>query len=287
MEVMSIGYWDQVQAADFEVPADRPLDDLTAELTTMLGSTDPEVRDGTAFPALATWIERGVYDDLLAGLGDGMVAGLSVGLGESGTDTVFRRSFSALIVGACIERDNDQHLLPVGKILDWGDRVAVWFLTELDTRGFVPDKGWAHAVAHGADTLGALGDSPHLGAAEHEAILDVLAERLLRQPVDQPLAAGEPDRMAAATMQILRRDTLGTDVLEPWVHRIGVAANPFSGPVDHDPYAPTAAPQAFLRALFLQLSLSPTPPAIRSDLLLVVIDALRMTNAPYLRVANG
>lgn len=287
MEVMSIGYWDQVQAADFEVPADRPLDDLTAELTTMLGSTDPEVRDGTAFPALATWIERGVYDDLLAGLGDGMVAGLSVGLGESGTDTVFRRSFSALIVGACIERDNDHHLLPVGKILDWGDRVAVWFLTELDTRGFVPGKGWAHAVAHGADTLGALGESPHLGAAEHEAILDVLAERLLRQPVGQPLAAGEPDRMAAATMQILRRDTLGTDVLEPWVHRLGAAANPFSGPVDHDPYAPTAAPQAFLRALFLQLSLSPTPPAIRSDLLLVVIDALRMTNAPYLRVANG
>ena len=287
MEVMSIGYWDQVQAAGFEVPSDRPLGDLTAELTTMLGSTDPEVRDGTAFPALATWIERGVYDDLLAGLGDGMVAGLSVGLGESGTDTVFRRSFSALIVGACIERDNEQHLLPVGKILDWGDRVAVWFLTELDTRGFVPDKGWAHAVAHGADTLGALGDSPHLGAAEHEAILDVLAERLLRQPVDQPLDAGEPDRMAAATMQILRRDTLGTDVLEPWVHRLGVAANPFSGPVDHDPYARTAAPQAFLRALFLQLSLAPTPPAIRSDLLLVVIDALRMTNAPYLRVANG
>ena len=27
---------------------DRPLDDLTAELTTMLGSTRPEVRDGTA-----------------------------------------------------------------------------------------------------------------------------------------------------------------------------------------------------------------------------------------------
>lgn len=284
---MSIGYWDQVQAADFEVPADRPLDDLTAELTTMLGSTDPEVRDGTAFPALATWIERGVYDDLLAGLGDGMVAGLSVGLGESGTDTVFRRSFSALIVGVCLERDNDQHLLPVDKILDWGDRVAVWFLTERDTRGFVPDKGWAHAVAHGADALGALGDSPHLGAAEHQALLDVLAERLLQQPVDQPLAAGEPDRMAAATMQILRRDTLRADVLEPWVHRLGAAGNPFSGPVDHDPYAPTAAPQAFLRALFLQLSLAPSPPAIRSDLLLVVIDALRMTNAPYLRVANG
>ena len=281
---MSIGYWDQVQAAGFEVPSDRPLDDLTAELTTMLGSTRPEVRDGTAYPALATWIDNGVYDDLLAGLGDGMVAGLSVGLGESGTDTVFRRSFSALIVGECLERDNAQHLLPGGKLMEWGDRLATWFLTERDTRGFVPDKGWAHAVAHGADALGALGESPHLAGPELAVLLDVLAERLLQQPPDAPLACGEPDRMVHAAMRILRRNALGVDVLEPWVHRIGAAGNPFGGPVDHDPFAPTAAPQAFLRALFVQLSLAPEPPTVRPDLLLVVIEALRLTNAPYLRV---
>jgi hypothetical protein len=283
---MSIGYWDQVQAAGFEVPSDRPLDDLTAELTTMLGSTRPEVRDGTAYPALATWIDNGVYDDLLVGLGDGMVAGLSVGLGESGTDTVFRRSFSALIVAECLERDNTQHLLPGGKVMEWGDRLATWFLTERDTRGFVPGKGWAHAVAHGADALGALGESPHLAGAEHAVLLDILAERLVQQPADEPLGSGEPDRIAAAAMVILRRNTLGVDALEAWVHRIGAAGNPFVGPVDHDPFAPTAAPQAFLRALFVHLSLAPDPPTVRPDLLLVVIEALRMTNAPYLPVAT-
>lgn len=283
---MSLGYWNQVQATGFELPTDRPLDDLTAELTTMLGSTEAEVRDGTAFPTLATWIERGVYDDLLAGLGDGMVAGLSVGLGETGTDTVFRRSFSALILAACLERDTVQHLLPGGKILEWGDRAVTWFLAEKDTRGFVTVKGWAHAIAHGADLLGALGESPHLAGAEHAMLLDILAERLLQQ-TDEPLAAGEPDRIAAAVMQILRRNTLGTDALEPWVHRLGAAGNPFGGPVDHDPFAPTAAPQAFLRALFVQLSLAPQAPTVRPDLLLVVIDALRMSNAPYLRVATG
>lgn len=283
---MSLGYWDQVQAAGFEVPSDRPLDDLTAELTTMLGSTRPEVRDGTAFPALATWIERGVYDDLLAGLGDGMVAGLSVGLGERDTDTVFRRSFSALILGVCLERDTAQHLLPGGKILEWGDRLATWFLAERDSRGYVTDKGWAHAVAHGADAIGALGESPHLAGPEHAVLLDVLAERLISQPADAPLAAGEPDRIAAAVMQVLRRNTLSAEALEPWVHRLGAAGNPFGGPVDHDPYAPAAAPQAFLRALFLQLSLAPAPPTVRPDLLLVVIDALRMTNTPYLRVGT-
>ncbi|WP_210440412.1 DUF2785 domain-containing protein [Nocardioides xinjiangensis] len=284
---MSLGYWSHVQAAGFEVPSDRPLDDLTAELTAMLGSTEPEVRDGTAYPALATWIGRGVYDDLLAGLGDGMVAGLSVGLGDTGADTVFRRSFSALILAECLHRNNEQHLLPGAKVLDWGDRIAVWFLTEADTRGFVPGKGWAHAVAHGADAIGALGESPHLAGPEHAALLDVLAERLVRQSAEAPLAAGEPDRIAAAAMRILRRNTLGTDVLEPWILRLGAAGNPVGGPVDHDPFAATAAAQAFLRALFVQLSLAPDAPAVRPDLLLVLIEALRTTNAPYLRVATG
>ena len=60
-------YWKQVAASGLAVPQDRPLDDLTAELTRMLGDTDPEARDGTAYPTLATWVERGVYDDLLSG----------------------------------------------------------------------------------------------------------------------------------------------------------------------------------------------------------------------------
>ncbi len=41
MVLMSGSYWKQVVEDDFEVPSDRPLDDLTAELTRMLGSTDP------------------------------------------------------------------------------------------------------------------------------------------------------------------------------------------------------------------------------------------------------
>ena len=104
-------YWKQVHASGLEVPEDRPLGDLTAELTTMLGDTDPEARDGTAYPTLATWVRRGVYDDLLAGLGDGMAAGLGVGLGERETDSVFRRSFSALVLGECIARDNERPLV--------------------------------------------------------------------------------------------------------------------------------------------------------------------------------
>jgi hypothetical protein len=280
MGAMSTAYWQQVRSAEMKVPTDRPLADLTAELTTMLGSIDPVERDEIAYPILATWISEGVYDDLLAGLGDGMAAGLTQGLGESGTDSVFRRSFSALVLAECIERDNTQSLVPRGKVMDWGDRITGWLVRERDVRGFVPDRGWAHAVAHGADAIGVLANSPHFGLTELTVLLDVVADRVLLE-TPAPLWSGEPDRLALATMTILRRRLVPLRIIEPWLARITAAAGA-TGAADVDPYLLSGNPQAFLRALHLQVALAPEPIDVRADLLLELVSALRTTNAAYL-----
>ena len=282
---MSTAYWNQVRSAEMAVPTDRPLPDLTAELTTMLGSTDPVVRDEIAYPILATWVSEGVYDDLLAGLGDGMAMGLVRGLGESGTDSVFRRSFSALVLAECLERDNAQSLLPPGKILEWGDRVSGWLVRERDVRGFVPGRGWAHAIAHGADALSALADSPHLGLNELTVVLDVLADRVLLE-TPAPLSSGEPDRLARATMTVLRRRLVPLRIIEPWLARVASVAGS-RPPAEHDPFLTTGNAEAFLRALHLQVALAPEPIDVRSDLLLTIVDALRTTNASYLGAGAG
>ena len=268
--------WKQVLEDGLEVPTDRPLDELTAELTRMLGSTDPGLRDGTAYPALGTWVDRGVYDELLTGLGDGMAAGLTVGLGERDTDTVFRRAFSVLVLATVVERDISQQLLPAEKVLRWGDQIVSWYLRERDLRGYVAGKGWAHAVAHGADAIGALAGSRHFGVHELTVLLDVLADRLLT--IDVPLLCGEPDRMAHAVKSILRRNVVPTRVVEPWISRIAAHANPFGNRAVDDPYAPTNNAQQLLRSLYLQLAISPQPPTDRADLILVTVDALRVTN---------
>ncbi|WP_457206588.1 DUF2785 domain-containing protein [Nocardioides sp. P5_C9_2] len=281
---MPTAYWRSVVQRGLEVPSDRPLDDLTADLTAMLGSPDPEQRDGIAYPTLATWVERGVYDDLLTGLGDGMAAGLTVGLGEQGTDSVFRRAFSVLVLAECLERGTDQHLLTPGQVLQWGDQIATWYLREKDTRGYVPTRGWAHAVAHGADAIGVLATSPHLASPELTVLLDVLADRLLA-PDTGLLACGEPDRLAAATMKVLRRDVVDLAVVEPWVNRIAAAAAAMGSGEDRDPFLDTGNAQAFLRALYLQLSLAPNPPRVRPDLILVLVDSLRRTNPHHLGAA--
>ena len=282
---MESAFWDRVVADGHKVPADRPLADLTAELTTMLGSADPYLRDGIAYPTLATWVTEGVFDDLLEGLGDGMTAGLSVGLGEDGTDTVFRRSFSALVLAQCIERATapgaDQHGVSDDAVMRWGDRVAGWLVREKDLRGFVPGKGWAHAVAHGADALGVLAEAQVMGRLELTVLLDVIADRLLA-PTPARLVHGEDDRLAMATMQVLRRNLVGLDVLEPWVARLAGHARPAAEGAD-DPYLVVGNVQSYLRSLHLQVALAPRPPACRADLLLVLIDHLKRANPRQLR----
>jgi hypothetical protein len=288
MHGMPSGFWEQVVADGLKVPQDRSLVEMTEDLTRMLGDPDPEVRDGIAFPTMATWIDEGVYDDLLVGLGDGMCHGLDIGLGDVESDTVFRRSFSALILTECIDRTTTAALGGPNVVLRWGDRIMSWYSRERDLRGFVPGKGWAHAIAHGADALGALARSPVLGRLELTVILDVIADRLLT-PTDAFFVCGEGDRLAFATMHLLRRDVLGIDVLEPWVARLAAGAVG-RGSIHRNPYLVAGNVQSYLRSLHLQLALTTASaghPAVRSDLLLVLTDALRKTNPAYFPPTPG
>ncbi|MCW2755362.1 MAG: hypothetical protein JWQ32_2773 [Marmoricola sp.] len=276
---MTSGFWEQVVAGGLQVPPDRSLVEMTEELTRMLGDPDPDVRDGIAFPTMATWIDEGVYDDLLVGLGDGMCHGLEVGLGNQGDDTVFRRSFSALILTECIDRTTRAGLGGPDVVLRWGDLLMAWLVRERDLRGFVPGKGWAHAVAHGADGLGALARSPYLGRLELTVVLDMVADRLLA-PTDEFFVCGEDDRLAFATMHVLRRDILALDVLEPWVARVAAGATP-RGTAAQNPFHVAGNVQAYLRSLHLQLALGTQHPSVRTDLLLVLMSHLRATNPAY------
>ncbi len=286
---MRAGFWEHVLESDMAVPPEPPLNDLTAELVTMLGSTDPFERDGVAYPVLATWLTEGVYDDLLVSFGDGIAEGLRVGLGDAEGDGVFRRAFSALLLAECVTRDNTAHVLPVDAVVSWADRGLTWFVRERDLRAFVPGKGWAHALAHGADLIGALARSRHFDRAEQAVLLDVVADRLV-EPTPFRLSHGEDDRLAYATMAVLHRNLLEQPAVESWLRRLGDVAHlqPVSahGPADEWPPAHVHNTRSFLRVLYLQLAIGvrgvdaddsayfAQRPEIRADLLLMLKDVL-------------
>lgn len=236
--------WEELSRSDFPVPDEPSLSELTAELTEMLGHADHRVREDTALAALRTWLRRGVYDDLLPGLGDGMVAGLGSGAWE-------RRTSSAVVLGACIARDEATRRVPAEQVLTWGDRLVTWWLEESEES----------ATARGADAVAALAHHPACAGAELAVVLDVIGERAVGlERLDSV------DRLAEATMAVLRRGLVPTDVVEAWLERLTDVA-------------------AYLRALYLLLSLAPDPPPDRADLVLSVIDRLRAVH-PGLRTSE-
>jgi hypothetical protein len=267
-------FWDRVVATDYALPVDRRPADLAVELVELLGATDPHLRDDLGLEVLTTWVRRSVYDDLLPGLGDGLSDQLRAGLGETGTWSVLRRSFSAAALAAVVERDNVRPRVAPETVLAWGDRGLAWLLAERDLRSHIPGAGRVQAVAHGADLIGALARSRHLGEGGLMVLLDTVADRLLT-PAPAVFAGREEDRLAAAVMALLHRDVVGMDVLEPWLERLAAAWAPAGR--HGDPVPPSVLNTvAFARALHLQLLLGIRPPT--------GVPGYAYTDAPAVRV---
>lgn len=291
--VTDAAYWEGVVARHYEVPDDRPLDDLTVELVELLGTTDPHLRHDLAERVLRQWLGEGIYDDLLMGLGDGLCEGLKTGLGEEGTETVFRRAYSARVLAAVVERDNLSHAVLPASVLQWGDRGLAWLVQERDLRGDVPDQGWAGAVAAGADLINALAMSRHLDEGGLMVLLDTVADRLL-QPTTHLLTAHEDDRLAYATMALLHRNVVDMALLGPWVERLAGAWAIEEEPDTSVP-AQITNTVSFVRALHLQLLLGVPAvdpaqvehfagrPSVRVDLLASLQRALRTTGPYYVQ----
>ena len=286
-------FWDEVVRSDFEVPAGHDLSDLAVELVHLLGSPDPYDRDKLALPTLATWVHRGVFDDLLPGLGDGMCDLLQIGLGERNTDSLFGRTFAVLVVAAVVERDNVALLLHPDAVRRWTDRVLAWWVAERDLRGHVPGKGWGNAVGHGADFVVAVARSRHLRGEELGVLLDAVGDRLAATA--RHLVNGEEDRLAYAAMTVLHREQVPADLLADWLSQLTKLAE--RGHTD----PARANTVRFLRALFVQLAAGVRAmpwhadpqhyaqrPRTRDALLGEVLGALRAFDPGYLaKAAEG
>ncbi len=205
--------WREISDAGFAVPADADVNGLVAELAEALADPDPAVRDGPAYAVLATWLERGVLDAQLAGLGETMAARFT-------DPRVQARSFAPLVLAWVVERG--------GYDERWLHAFERWYPAETDLRGYDPALGWLHAVAHGADLLGVLGRQPQV-SAEH--MLAIAARRMIAD-TDFVWRDQEDDRLGHAIARTLGRPGLtakqSMDWLEPVDERFATGE---AGPV--------------------------------------------------------
>ncbi len=138
------------------------------------------------------------------------------GLGESGTDSVFTRSFSTLVIAAIIEYDIEKKVVEPNLVQLTVNKVIHYMMKENDTRGFIENKGWAHAIAHGADALDALAKHPFLKKEDISRILHAVQHVLLKR-VD--FLDEEEERLAKIVASLIKYQ-IAEQEIQLWIEEL-------------------------------------------------------------------
>lgn len=276
--------------SDYAVPTTHTLPDLTRELFSFLGSPDPELRDMFGYFILTTWIERGLYsDNELRAMATELAENLKIGLGEQGTESVFVRAFSALILAEMVYQQNQRPFLEETDLRRLLEQTLAYYRAEQDLRGHIPGPGWAHSVAHGADLLRMLAGNSSLGAPDLEHIMDALATKIA-PPVAHFYLFNEDQRITRAVMVALKRDLLSLSFLRGWLDRLTFYEGQklsFAGLLTEEgPSIPSEIgvhvlcnSKQFLSALYLHLTLDEQQPTLAADFAALVLAALQPMNS--------
>lgn len=139
-----------------------------------IGSADGELRDQLIYSSFYQLIieKNQLEHELLVELLDFCLSDLLFkGIGENGTDTVFTRSFTTLLIALILYRDNEDNFLSQSMVYKIKEKLIYYINFEKDLRGYVSEKGWAHSIAHAADTIDELVKNPKIS---HEFYLEIL-----------------------------------------------------------------------------------------------------------------
>jgi hypothetical protein len=209
-------FWTEIYKNKFEIPAGYGPAGLTRELFSYLGSSDPELRDDIGYTVYANWLKQERYsvDDIRGHIRE-LLANLEKGIGETESNTVFLRAFSILFLAEIVHNDNKRNFLEKPDIQNIFEKGTAYIRAENDPRGYIPVKGWAHALAHSADLMLVLAKNRHIEAEQLSKILNVIAEKIIGS-TNYVYIHGEDERLAGAVIEVLRREMLSTAEVKNW-----------------------------------------------------------------------
>lgn len=234
---------------DYTLPDNIDSYAFATALLANFASTDAELRDELSYMLLA----RGIVDkgrlapdqmrELLVRAVDD--EHLFTHIGEVGTDSVFMRSFSNLLVAVILYADSKQPHLPEEAVRRTKQALLNYARQERDWRGYVEGKGWAHALAHLADALDECAQHPTMGEADRVEILNLVSELAKLQV---PLYNEEDIRLASVPYHIMLGKQVPDDLLASWIEECFVERG-----IDVASWIGATNAKNFLRSLYFFL----------------------------------
>ena len=172
------------------------------------------------------------------------------GIGSTAEDSVFYRSFSSLVITIILGADSkrcflsqDQYAFSLNKSFDYMDQ-------EVDRRGYVTGKGWAHAIAHGADMLCSFVEHPRFDIAFTEDVLKSIKPHLT---YENRYTDGEESRLASVVPALLNKGAKA-DVVQYWISGLSPVSK--AAPYTDKYYKNVCAThnlEYFLKSLYIML----------------------------------
>lgn len=150
---------------------------LLKEMLLNIGNPNSYIRDKLIYNAFIEIIAKNyLTNDQLKNLFNQLLSNqyLLYKIGSQNSDSVYKRSFSTLVLGVLINKDKEQPFLEKNQVSILLDATCFYLVSEQDRRGFTEDKGWAHSIAHCADLVDEIITHPLFEQSMYEKVVEAL-----------------------------------------------------------------------------------------------------------------
>jgi hypothetical protein len=203
----------------FRISQDDDLSEIIPDMLNHIGSTDSYLRDDLIYSAFGTWILKynAIDQEQLRRILPKILneQHMLYNIGEKNTDSVFRRSFSILLLPLILITHRSQPFLAAPEIQQIKQKLLYFLGNEKDLRGFVNEKGWAHSIAHAADALDDLAQCSELSKTDLAEILEAIHNVICIK--DTGYIYGEDERIVTAVIAIFKRELLSEIEIAQWI----------------------------------------------------------------------
>ena len=209
----------KIKQNQFRLNEEEKAKDYVPLMLKYIGDTNPELRDYLIYKTFYKWIieikclrEEELRYILFTVLDPNH---LFYGLEHECDDSVFTRSFSALVVALVLAYHRDKPFLEYKEFLMIKDNLINYYGKEKDLRAHVKGKGWADAVSHGADALDELIACKESNEKICCEVLGVIENMLLNGKYI--FCEEEDERITCVVFRIIKDKLISDQFINKWI----------------------------------------------------------------------
>ncbi len=203
-----------LKSANWEIAEPEARNRFVIAMTQCLASPDTVLRDEIAYEALYHYLRSRLVADATMVELSGILQAQMVTPDPQG----FRRPFAAIALAEVARADRITAFLTPGQRKAMLDSGVAFMRSISDYRGFDPQSGYRHNVAHGADLMLQLALNPAFGKTELLTIRDALAVQIA--PKGQSYTTGESERLARPILFMAQRGLISEAEWTAWFAQV-------------------------------------------------------------------